>query len=205
MSDDTNPRERRHKRTRAEILEAAIAIIREKGADKLSLREVARRSDYSPAGLYEYFANKDALADAICEESNLRLLNRMRAVPTDLPPTEYLVQLGRAYIDFARQNPEHFLFLFSNHEVEMPTFDIDTYRADFPDDPFLIAVEAAQRAINTGAIDPRGQDAITITYQFWAMMHGMAMLQVQYFKSFPVAFETADIEGIRTFVRGLGA
>lgn len=202
---ETTPRERRHERTRQEILNTAMAIIREKGADKLSLREVARRIDYSPSGLYEYFASKDALVEAICTESDSRLLRHMKAVPPGDDPTAYLANIGLAYLEFARQNPHHYFFLFGNREADISAFDIEAHRADYPDDPILIGLDAVDRAITAGAINPRGQDVLTITYQFWATLHGMAMLQLQYFKTFPVAFEEADRAGIETLIRGMRA
>ena len=73
MTDDTTPRERRAERTRKAILDTAMQLIVEKGPDKLSLREVARRIDYSPAGLYEYFGSKDELVEAACSEADRRL------------------------------------------------------------------------------------------------------------------------------------
>ena len=81
------PRQRRQARTRQTILDAAVEIIDERGAEALSLREVARRADYSPAGLYEYFDGKEAIAAAVCDEGFARLALRMDAVPRDLPPT----------------------------------------------------------------------------------------------------------------------
>lgn len=204
---ETTPRERRHQRTRQDILNMAMRIVREKGADKLSLREVARRIDYSPAGLYEYFANKDALIEAICVEADARLQTKMLAVSRHLDPMTYLEELGVAYVEFARQNPEHYIFLFSNREIEFSVneYNVEDHRKEFPDDPFLIALNAAEAAIEAGFIDPRGQDAFALTYQFWALVHGMSMLQVQLFKSFPVEFEKADREGIRALIRGMGA
>ena len=45
-------RERRHNETREEILRAARALVVEKGAAELSLREVAARTQFTPPALY---------------------------------------------------------------------------------------------------------------------------------------------------------
>ena len=66
------PRERRYARTRQEILDAAMELVQEKGPDKLSMRELARRVDYSPAGLYEYYENKDEIIVASLTGSGLK-------------------------------------------------------------------------------------------------------------------------------------
>ena len=48
-------------RTQQAILDAARAIIHEQGPDKLSMRAIADRIDYSPAGLYEYYGSKEEI------------------------------------------------------------------------------------------------------------------------------------------------
>ena len=68
-----SPRAKRHQRTRDAILEAARHIVHEDGIGGLSMREIARRIEYSPAGLYEYFGSKEEIIDAICEEGFRRL------------------------------------------------------------------------------------------------------------------------------------
>src|SRR6476660_7516476 len=106
--DGATPRARRKERARQAILQAALELILEKGPDNLSLREVARRSDYSPAGLYEHFKSRDEIVEAVAAEGLSRLHAHLGAVPQDLPSRRRLVELAMTYVDFARQNPEHF-------------------------------------------------------------------------------------------------
>ena len=67
----------RHRRTRKRILEAARALLRETGHAQLSLRAIAKRVDYSPASLYEYFRGKDSILDALCQETEEELKETM--------------------------------------------------------------------------------------------------------------------------------
>lgn len=48
-------------RTRERILEAALALFRDKGFDKTTMRDVARASDMSLGAAYYYFASKEAI------------------------------------------------------------------------------------------------------------------------------------------------
>ena len=48
----------------AAILQAARAVILERGPAPFAPREVARRSGYIPTGLYEYFSGKQDLVRA---------------------------------------------------------------------------------------------------------------------------------------------
>ena len=111
---DSTPRERRYARTRQAILDAARQLIAEQGLDKFSLRELARRVDYSPAGLYEYFSSKDEIVTAVAAEGFDRLSAYLDRVASDLPPAERLVAIGLAYVGFAHNNPDYFTLMFSD-------------------------------------------------------------------------------------------
>ena len=98
-------RERRRRDTREEILAVARELLLEVGLEELTLRQVARRADFSPASLYTYFSSRDDIVVALQAESLQRLGMYLRRVPLDLPPDRRIVELGVAYMDFARENP----------------------------------------------------------------------------------------------------
>jgi AcrR family transcriptional regulator len=200
----TTPRERRQERTRQAIINSALRLIREKGPNELSLREIARRIDYSPAGLYEYFDNKDDLIQAVCSEAEGRLRAALENVDSALEIEEYLVELGLAYIRFARQQPEHFTFLFTRLESETPAEASDKSEID-PHSSFMILYNAVQKAIEAGVLQTsEGFEVIEISYSLWSLVHGMAMLQTQSLHGIPIDFERADREALERLLRGLG-
>ena len=84
-------RDRRRLATRAEILAAARELLLEVGPEGLSLRQVARRADFSPAALYTYFSNKDSLIASLFAESFEHLDAYLRRVPGDLSPDRRVV------------------------------------------------------------------------------------------------------------------
>ena len=98
-------RDRRRKETMREILVAARELLLEVGPEALSLRQVARRADFSPASLYNYFGSRDEIIAALFDESFQRLDAYLRRVPEHLPPERRVVELGLAYMDYARDNP----------------------------------------------------------------------------------------------------
>ncbi len=199
---ELSPRERRHARTRQEILDAALTILNEVGPGKLSLREIARRVDYSPAGLYEYFSNKEEIIDAVCAEGDRRLQSYLRAVPTDLPADNYLVELGLAYIKFARENPDHFILTASRL---VPDMDPVPYEDLEMGETYRILFDAVQRGIEAGIIQPRpGYGLHEIAYSLWAFGQGMAILQVSNLRNVLFEFDTADRGAMEAFIRGLG-
>jgi len=98
-------RDRRHLDTREEILSAARELLLEVGPEALSLRQVARRADFSPAALYNYFSSRDEIVASLFAESFEKLDSYLRRVPIDLPLKTRVVELGMAYLDFGRDNP----------------------------------------------------------------------------------------------------
>lgn len=200
MTNQQTPRERRHERTREAILSAARELIAEKGADNLSLREIARRIDYSPAGLYEYFGSKEEIICALCDRGNAQLSSYLKRVPLDLPLEDYLVELLEAYLDFARQNPELYTVMFLQLTIGVSEFPTEPPS----EDSFGFLAKAVQRGIDEGLFSTSDDYGLfEIAYSMWAMAHGMAMLQVGYMRDFNFDFRTADREAVRTFVKGL--
>ena len=116
-------RDRRRLATRAEILAAARELLLEVGPEGLSLRQVARRADFSPAALYTYFPSKDALVVSLFEESFERLYDYLRRVPGDLPPDRRVIELGLAYMEFARDNPMDLRCMMLATSLDLPPSD----------------------------------------------------------------------------------
>src|SRR3954451_1511487 len=111
LTEESSPRERRYQRTQQAILNAARSLLSEGGAEKLSIRAIADRIDYSPAALYEYYGSKEEIIGALCWEGHRTLKRCMEQVPLSLAPDEYLLEIGMAYIQFALQNPDYFLLI----------------------------------------------------------------------------------------------
>ncbi len=193
------PRDRKRHRSRSHILAAARELILEKGAEALSLREVAARAGYSPASLYEYFDGKDDLVATLVAESHARLNARMRALPTALPPPRRLIRLGQAYLAFARENPEDFaLFFGRTPSKRQAAADPVTGSA------YEVLRDAVVAGLEDGTMRPEaGGDAEEIAYGFWALAHGLATLQLTHLRGFQADFEAADLRALETYVAGL--
>lgn len=198
--DQPTPRERRHARTRDAILDAARQIITQQGIDRLSMRAIAERIDYSPAGLYEYFGSKDEIIAAVCVQGEERLYRSMAAVQRSLPHDQYLIEIGLAYIHFAINNPDHFLLMFTSG-VEPPT-EIPENVED--ESSFHFLLRAIDQGVTSGTFITRpGFDKIDMVYMAWSIVHGMAMLRITQLSYFPYDFSKAEKETLRTAVFGL--
>lgn len=63
----------RRRATIAEVLDTSLEVMAQDGVAALSLAEVARRMGMRPPSLYQYFASKTAVYDALFAEGNRRL------------------------------------------------------------------------------------------------------------------------------------
>jgi len=167
MPTRTSPtRQRRAARTRRAILQVALELIEQQGAEKLSLREVARQIDYSPAALYEYFPNKDALLQALRGEVDRQLEQVLRALPAAPTFAERLVQAGLACLRYAQEQPQRFSLLASPNQV--PAADPGAR---------LVFAEILQGGAQAGEFLPDpALGTVEMAHMLWALVYGLAAL-----------------------------
>ena len=163
-------RDRRRLATRVEILSAARELLLEVGPEGLSLRQVARRADFSPAALYTYFPNKDSLIASLFGESFERLDAYLRRVPADLPPDRRVIELGLAYMEFAHDNPMDLRCMMLSTSLDLP-----------PSSGKALGLSAARligetfrQGVQEGVFKPDGLcSAPEMAFGAWALVHGM--------------------------------
>lgn len=66
--------------TRIRLLEAAVDVISEKGYDKASMREIAKRAEVGDATIYNYFSTKDKLLYGYCEYVQQQVMRELKAI-----------------------------------------------------------------------------------------------------------------------------
>lgn len=167
-------RERHRQAVRKELLQVARELMLEVGPDNVTLREVARRADFSPAAIYTYFANRDAIILALMEDSFRRLDAYVRRVPHDSPLDRRVVEFCLAYMDFGRENPADLRCILVANSLELPAGV----------DPSL-GLEAARligetfrEGVQEGVFRaPEGLSPAEMAYQLWALVHGMTVLE----------------------------
>ena len=205
---ELSPRERRHQRTQQAIIDAARQIIRETGVDSLSIRAIAERIDYSPAGLYEYFGSKEEIVAAVCDQNFERFARRLSQVDAALPPAEYILELGLSYIDFALRNPDSFLLMFTAFPLSQinQKHGAEELMASMQeeDSAFAILVRGVQRCIDEGIYHVRpGFSLMEMAYTLWSLVHGLAMLRVTIGSNMPFDYTVVEREALRKFGAGL--
>lgn len=165
---------------RDEILEAAQSLLLETASeDAVSIRAVADAVGVTPPSIYRHFADKDRLLLEVCQ----RNFDRFTAVLDDAfredhDPRRRIEGMGRAYIRFAVDHPEHYRIMF------MARFELTTqeYAEEMvaAGSSFHLLIRTADELIAGGLVRPQlvGQGPLAVGLLFWAAVHGLASLLV---------------------------
>jgi AcrR family transcriptional regulator len=181
MADSITPaverRDRNRREMRETILAAARKILVHEGVSALSMRAVARDIGYSPASLYEYFPSKAALCQALFFEGATGLSGRIgasiAALPNGAPTDRVAATMGIAYRDFALENRELYLLVFSNPVAGFVP-DADDRREASGGYEYL--VDAMRKGVERGEL--RAMDADIAALAAWSVVHGFVMLEI---------------------------
>jgi AcrR family transcriptional regulator len=147
------------------------------------LREAARMVGVVPNAAYRHFADRDELVAAVCTVAMRELAARM-ATSTGRVRGKHgdpaaarrrLRAIGRAYLDFAREEPGLFATAFAlphQHTYRAP--DVRTGHNPLPLDQLRAVLDELASA---GVLSP--QRRAGIEYPIWSTVHGLAVLTGQ--------------------------
>ncbi len=103
-------REREIEEMRELILSAASDIIAIEGFDKLSIRKIAKKIEYSPAIIYHYFNDKEEILNNIMQRGYKKIISAVSSTEMkNASPEERLVEMTRNYIEAALNMPDEFM------------------------------------------------------------------------------------------------
>lgn len=170
-------RKREKEKKRALILEAAEAVILEKGLDQLNMDEVAERAEVSKGSLYQYFKNKTDLVLGICCKASDLLSKEISTVLTkDILGIEMVYTIGATFLSFVREHPEFFRamrFFDSLKETdELKKSDYMNMCKANKETSFTSMVRAIQIGMHDGSINST-YDAKELAVLLWATSQGM--------------------------------
>jgi len=193
------PRQRRREKNREAILDTTLELISVKGFENLSLREVAKDADYSPAALYKYFDSKQGIVEAVHVRENLKLIQQLNTVPVELTPAQRLLEMCMIYIQFNLEN-RAYLSLVNN--ITSPR---RTKEQSVPlDSPYTLFLRAVSEWAHAEEITLSGDYGLEeITYALWAQIHGMATLRLNQLKNFEADFDNVNRRTLEIFLNGL--
>lgn len=163
----------------SDLLKHAAHILKLRGIDGLSLRELGRAADVSRAAPYHYFEDKAALLQKLGANGFGQLASAIRKrVLQSRDPSDRLRIGFQAYYDFALRERHLFALMFANvltrglkPRAEQPPFAFSSPEAL---DAFALMLEGVRDWLATRPKDKR--DPMVVANIFWAFTHGVAVL-----------------------------
>jgi len=170
------------------IVDAARALIVAGGLEALSLRRLARGMGVTAPALYAHVRDKQDLLRAVVD-IEIEALAASFEKFKDLDPVDRIRAHSRAYVAYARENPELFRVML----LVPPAGLAGGVPLPATTNAFAEAVRAVDEAIATGAI--KSDDALLVAMTLWSGAHGVASL-LQLGFDLPRELEDAMIDEI---------
>lgn len=192
-----------HGNLRQALVEAALALIAERGPSGFTLSEAAKRADVTPAAVYRHFAGRDDLIAEVARQGYDIFAALMEFAYADGQPSALAAfeATGRAYLAFARKYPGHYMAMFESG-------------LSFNAHPDLALVAGKARAVLEKAAEKlsdqmppdRRPPATMFSAHVWAMSHGVVELYMRGAPGAKSPFPPEDLleAGIGIYLRGLG-
>lgn len=151
-----------HGDLKAVILTHAATLVAERGADGVSLRELARAAGVSHAAPAHHFTDRRGLFTALAAQGWRQLAGALAGARPEF------LDAAVAYVQFAVDHPGHYAVMFDRSLVHS-------------DDPDLIAAQVtagAELAAGVATLsDPlAAEDPEAAGLAAWSLVHGFAML-----------------------------
>ena len=195
-----SPKEITHQLVRSKILAVARQCLDDRGPANLSLREIARMSGYSPAALYEYFRNKEAIMAAMAAEFETNVIDALEGIPADLPLHDRLMATCISFIRLARRQPQLYQLTYGL-QVEGQKDNGNTHvRGGF----MLTALEILfDEGVKIDYFKPHpGFGAREMAFAGWSLVQGLASMQIEKLGE-DLDYDLLNIQSLETFITGL--
>lgn len=161
---------------RSRATAAAMRLFAKHGYDGVTMRALADQLGVSAMTSYRYLRGKDELFALVRAEAFRRFGDSLAASLTrsTSTPTQRLLRLKRAYIQFALDEPDAYRIMF---EIRTPAAAAATPAAADVDREsrraFGYLHDAVKSAVDEGALTG---DALAIARLLWASAHGLVSL-----------------------------
>ncbi len=160
---------------RRAVLDAASRLLATEGPSALTMRRLASEVGASTMVLYSRFESREQLMIALLVEGFSRFADALGAVARP-DPWDNLRQLGRAYRQFARDNPDYFRLMWGSAEVRPPQSDSDAPMMPHGQRAFGALLVAITRVL--AVRDRPAREAEPVAMSVWSTVHGFVSLEL---------------------------
>ncbi len=161
--------------TKDAIIAVAMERLKKDGALNLSLRDIAKHAGLSSMAPYRHFKSKEELVAAVSEIGHRRLCEVFLQIERKyLDPKERFRAMGKAYLMFARENPELYKLMFG---ASMPNPNEYQELEKACDECFGYLERTITYCQHHGIMKGKPVDAFAMLV--WSSIHGLSMLLIE--------------------------
>jgi AcrR family transcriptional regulator len=157
--------------TKNQILKAACLLLERQGMDAVSIRKIAKSVGITPMGIYNHFANLDALLVAVYEKGVGKLSRQIwkGIIPAE-DPVEKLRSLVKSYITFGIKNPQYYTLLFGSEFIQKYSWENPPRSLIMQN--FWVPLSEVIETCQQGEYIRSDLNPQEIATHLWATMHG---------------------------------
>ncbi|QUJ77598.1 TetR/AcrR family transcriptional regulator [Sulfitobacter albidus] len=192
-----------HGNLRQALVDAALALIEQKGPTGFTLSQAAKEAGVTPAAVYRHYDGRDDLiAEAALQGYEMFGELMEHAYQTGQPSALAAFEAtGRAYLAFARKYPGHYIAMFESGLSinRTPELAVAAGRANG-------VLEKAAGDLSQHIPAEKRPPAAMFSAHIWAMSHGVVELFARNSPGRASPFPPEDLleSGIGIYLRGLG-
>ena len=175
------PKERRtreREETRTRILDAARDMFAQDGVEAVTMREIAKRIEYTPTAIYHHFRDTQALIEELCLIDFRGLAQAFQKIGRIEDPTERLRRIGLAYIDYGLAHPSHYRFMFMTPKPLLPASSFGVSDGAPESHAYGVLRATVAEGIAQGRFRPEFNDPEELAQILWSGVHGIVSLQI---------------------------
>jgi AcrR family transcriptional regulator len=168
-------KERQKDEIKNAILEASLKLFHEEGYSNITMRQIAKKIEYSPTTIYLYFKNKD---DIFYELHNLgfkKFAESQQKLAGISDPFERLMQHAHTYIHFAIENPEYYDIMFIMRNIGLYLKENKDWSHGERTYNFLR--NNIEECMKAGYFPNHSVDVVA--FAMWSYVHGIAAIVIR--------------------------
>jgi AcrR family transcriptional regulator len=150
------------------ILSTASEIITMEGLDKLSIRKIASKIEYSPSIIYHYFKDKEEIVNQVMQRGYKKIVSAVSSAEVEQQtPKERLRLMTKNYIKAALAMPEEFMAAQLNTSDLALKHTASLFKGASKEKPALTALFQSLKEMYTG--QEVSEDTLEMTSQMIAV------------------------------------
>jgi AcrR family transcriptional regulator len=171
-------RQREREEVRAKILDAARELFVTQGVEAVTMRKVAERIDYTATALYTHFEDKESLLRALCDTDFLALRGAFERIAKVADPIERLRKLGRRYVAYALEHPNHYKWMFMTEHPPLDPQQSGIEQGNPEQDAYAFLRATVAQGLEAGRFRDEFQDSDLLAQVIWSGVHGIIALHL---------------------------